>query len=83
MIDTCAANPLATVYFITSSFGGRAAVHTIIQKSEDKKKNENGSGEPKEELDCNEQVSAPTHMCERRRRRCEQRAASFVSVERR
>ena len=37
-------------------------MHTIIQKSEDKKKNENGSGEPKEELDCNEQVSAPTHV---------------------
>eukprot|EP00520_Triparma_pacifica_P004205 CAMPEP_0118652568 /NCGR_PEP_ID=MMETSP0785-20121206/11385_1 /TAXON_ID=91992 /ORGANISM="Bolidomonas pacifica, Strain CCMP 1866" /LENGTH=266 /DNA_ID=CAMNT_0006545089 /DNA_START=134 /DNA_END=934 /DNA_ORIENTATION=- len=38
MLDTCAANPDDSVYFYTTSFGGRAAIHTILQRFEDKKK---------------------------------------------
>jgi len=37
LLDACSLHPDADVYFYTSSFGGRLAVHTVLQRSEDKK----------------------------------------------
>lgn len=37
LLDACSSHPDAVVYFYTSSFGGRLAVHTVLQHSEDKK----------------------------------------------
>mmetsp|Transcript_19927 Transcript_19927/g.39904 ORF Transcript_19927/g.39904 Transcript_19927/m.39904 type:complete len:293 (+) Transcript_19927:83-961(+) len=37
LLDACSSHPDADVYFYTSSFGGRLAVHTVLQRSENKK----------------------------------------------
>ncbi|GMI59346.1 hypothetical protein ScalyP_jg7001 [Parmales sp. scaly parma] len=36
LLHTCSSYPGAEVYFYTNSFGGRLAIHTILQRSEDK-----------------------------------------------
>lgn len=37
LLDACSSHPDADVYFYTNSFGGRLAVHTVLQISENKK----------------------------------------------
>ena len=37
LLDACTSHPDADVYFYTSSFGGRVAVHTVLQRTENKK----------------------------------------------